>query len=150
MFNKFYKIFTIAQEQNPDFYDVFQYAIESVIYTDQPELQSLKQDKPTKKVYLPEFEPEPEPEANKGLSPHTPNMRMIEEGGGSKKKKKPQLKKKTEKKHKKKYNGGRTVRTKRTGQNHKRNEKTKKKNKRGVKRKFSKRRTYKRLRRRTS
>lgn len=50
-------------------------------------------------------------------------------GGGSKKKKKPQLKKKTEKKHKKKYNGGRTVRTKRTGQNHKRNEKTKKKNK---------------------
>lgn len=63
---------------------------------------------------------EPISVSKKVIEPHTPNMMEIEEGGGSKK---------TEKKHKKKYNGGRTVRTKRTGQNHKRNEKTKKKNK---------------------
>jgi len=60
--------------------------------------------------------------------------RSREGGAGGKKtkktnkKKKSRLKKKTKKKHKKKYNGGRTVRTKRTGQNHKKNEKTKKKN----------------------
>ena len=138
MFNDFYKIFTVAQVQNPDFYEAFQYSIERVIYTDQLELPKQSQRELSKQsqleLSLKQLEPEPEPELNtKDLSLYTPKNNIssadtaVAASGGSKKKK-PQLKKKTKKKHKKKYNGGRTVRTKRTGHNHKKNEKTKKKN----------------------
>ena len=116
MFNKFYKIFTIAQEQDSDFYEAFQYAIESTIYTD--EINTNQEVLPSLEISTDEMAKD---------KPTDDPMREAEEGGGGKKKKSC-LKKKTKKKHKKKYNGGRTVRTKRTGQNHKKNEKTKKKN----------------------